>query len=107
MEEIQQRIVNLERSLQEEETRIQDLFKSGKVPTREEYEQLDRIKKDLRVERGIATKKAKRETPYLDRRVTVKMPSADYDKLLKRAGSEGMKVSEYLRVIIGKHVDSL
>jgi len=100
----QENIERLQRAIETEEERINDRFKAGKIPGKEDYRELDRLKRALRSERIQATKEARRTNPLLDKRFSVKVSEAEYDKLLKIAEGRGANISDLIRGMIREHL---
>lgn len=100
----QGKIEELQRAIEAEEERINDRFRAGKIPDKEDYREMDRLKRALRSERIQATKEAKRTDPLLDKRFSVKVSEAEYDKLLEIAAARNMNFSDLIRGMIRDHL---
>ena len=102
----QENIERLQRAIGTEEERINGLFKAGKIPDKEDYREMDRLKRALRSERIQATKEAKRTDPLLDKTCSVKISGVEYDKLLEVAEARNMNISDLIRVLIRDHLST-
>ncbi|MDD5723777.1 MAG: ribbon-helix-helix protein, CopG family [Syntrophales bacterium] len=100
----QEKIKRLQQAIEAEEERINDRFRAGKIPEKDDYREIDRLKRALRSERIQATKEAKRTDPLLDKRFSVKVSEAEYDKLLKIAEGRGVNISDLIRGMIREHL---
>ena len=99
-------IERLQKAIETEEERINDRFKAGKIPDKEDYREMDRLKRALRSERIQATKEAKRTDPLLDKTCSVKISGVEYDKLLEVAEARNMNISDLIRVLIRDHLST-
>jgi len=102
----QDNIERLQRAIETEGERINDRFKAGKIPDKEDYREMDRLKRALRSERIQATKEAKRTDPLLDKTCSVKISGVEYDKLLEVAEARNMNISDLIRVLIRDHLST-
>jgi len=100
----QDNIERLQRAIETEGERINDRFKAGKIPDKEDYREMDRLKRALRSERIQATKEARRTDPLLDKTCSVKVSEAEYGKLLKIAEGRGVNISDLIRGLIRDHL---
>ena len=100
----QDNIERLQRAIETEEERINDRFKAGKIPDKEDYREMDRLKRALRSERTQATKEARRTDPLLDKRFSVKVSEPEYDKLLEIAKARNVNMSDLIRGMIRDHL---
>ena len=100
----EEKIKKLQQDLEAEEKRVQDMFKVGKIPMKEDYLETDRLKIILKVEKTLLTKEAKRTDPLLTKRFGVKLSEAEHGKLLAIAEAKGMGLSELVRGVIRKHL---
>jgi len=96
----QEKIKELQRAIEVEEERINDLFRAGKIPDKEDYGEVDRLKRALRSERIQATKEARRIDPLLSKTVGVRITDLEYNKLLKIAEAQGGDISDLIRGMI-------
>ncbi len=100
----QGKIEELQRAIEAEEERINDRFRAGKIPDKEDYREIDRLKRALRSERIQATKEARRTDPLLTERFSVKLPKEEYDRLLEVAEVRGVNISDLIRGLIRDHL---
>lgn len=95
-------IEELERQLQIAEKKVNDLFRSGKIPGPEDYADIDRIKGELKTARRTRTMEAWRTDPKLTRRVTFSVSDQEYEEIAERAQRTGLTLSEYIRQVLNK-----
>jgi len=100
----EEKIKKLQQALEAEEKRVQDMFKVGKIPGKEDYLETDRLKIILKVEKTLLTKEAKRTNPLLTKRFGVKLSEAEHSKLFAIAEAKGLGLSELIRGVIRKHL---
>ena len=100
----QDNIERLQRAIETEGERINDRFKAGKIPDKEDYREMDRLKRALRSERIQATKEARRTDPLLNKTVGLKITEPEYDKLLEIAEARSMNISDLIRGMIRDHL---
>lgn len=100
----QDNIERLQRAIETEEERINDRFKAGKIPDKEDYRELDRLKRALRSERIQATKEARRTDPLLTERFSVKVSEEEYVQIQREAEAKGMNISDFIRGLIRDHL---
>ena len=93
-------IKKLQQALEAEEQRIKALFKSGRIPGKEDYKELDRLKKELKTERSLLTKESRRVSPAMSKTVGLVVTKEEYQALNKRAKATGKTLSKYLRELI-------
>ena len=96
----EENIIRLQRAIETEEERVNDRFRAGKVPDKEDYRELDRLKRALRSERIQATKEAGRTAPLLTERFSVKISKMEYDGIQKEAATKGVNISALVRELI-------
>ena len=95
-----EKIKELEDQLHAEEEKINGLLLAGKIPTKADYADLDRIKNELKVARRVRAMDAKRVDPKLTRQISLKLPEDEYQELLKKAADKGVDLSRYIRDLI-------
>jgi hypothetical protein len=93
-------IDTLEKELKEAEAGIQDLIKAGKIPTPDDYADIDRIKGKLKVARRVRAMDAKRSDPKLTRKVSILLPEDEFQVLTKEAKIVGEDLSKYIRRLL-------
>ena len=92
----------LEQALALENDKMGLLFKSGKIPTSEDWAPIRRLEKKLRTARGIFTRQLRRESPSLTKSVTVMLTEDQFDVIRIKAEAAGVKPSRYVRELIIK-----
>ncbi|MGZ6225902.1 MAG: plasmid mobilization protein, partial [Syntrophales bacterium] len=65
---------------------------------------VDRIKKELKVARRVATMESNRIDPLLTERVAVRLSKDEYERLKRQAEEKGVSVSDRMRDIIRKTI---
>lgn len=93
-------IQKLEDKLKAQESRINDLFRQGKIPGHADHDALDRIKKNLKTARRIQTMESKRSDPLLTERAAVRLSKDEYERLRRQADEKGISVSDHIRELI-------
>jgi len=89
----------LEAALYDAEKQVHEIFKTGKIPEPADYADVDRIKRDLKTARRIASM-AMRSEPKLTRKISVLLSDNEFNELSERAENKGMILSKYIRQLL-------
>lgn len=93
------KIKKLEVSLIDAEKQVHEMFKAGKIPTPADYADVDRIKRDLKTARRIASM-AMRSEPKLTRKISILLSDNEFNELSEKADNKGMILSKYIRQLL-------
>lgn len=96
----EERIRELEEQQRAEDDKINGLLRTGKIPAKADYADLDRIKNELKAARRVKAMDAKRIEPKLTRQISLKFPEDEYQALIKRASDAGVDLSRYIRNLL-------
>lgn len=93
-------IKELERQTQTEENKIKAMLQAGKVPTKDDYSELDKIKRELKTARRVKSLDEKRVDPKLTRKVSILLSDDEYRELVKNAINKGVDLSKHIRQLL-------
>ncbi len=96
MDEIQK----LEKELQAADEKIQAALRNGKIPTSDDYADVDRIKANLKVARRVRAMDAKRIDPKRTRKISILLSDDEFQRLSKKAEAAGIDLSKYIRDLL-------
>ena len=93
------KIKELEVALSDAERQVHEMLKAGKIPVPADYADVDRIKRDLKTARRIASM-AMRSEPKLTRKISVLLSDNEFNELSEKANNKGMILSKYIRQLL-------
>lgn len=96
MDEIQK----LEEELKAADEKIQASLRAGKIPTSDDYADVDQIKAKLKVARRVRSMDAKRTDAKLTRKISIMLPDDEFQTLAKKAEAAGEDLSKHIRRLL-------